>query len=206
MSKKRLVIIGLLAMITTFVALNAKNASSAKPAANSLAANPTTQPANTSVPLQTNEIPVHVVYGVLFGELLAFKREALAREARGTTSPHLRNYAQRHLGLNSQQAEMLQSVAEQYTQELVPIDTEARRIIGAARARYPHGELPVGDTPPLAPGRLKSLEESRTTLLLRAREQIRTALGDDIFQQFDGVVRQDIAKQMQTIALPKPRR
>ena len=206
MKKRNFLVICLLAIATVSLAWSAKTANLANPLPNSPAANPNSQPLNNATQAQGNsDIPIHIVYGMLFRELLALKKEATAREAKGEAAAHLRQYPQRHLQLDAQQAQTIQTIAEQYTQEVMPVDKEAKRIIGAARARYPHGELPVGATPPPPPEGLKPLEAKRTELLLKAREQVRTTLGDTTFQRFDDFVRQDIAKQMQTATPAEPR-
>jgi hypothetical protein len=206
MKKRNFLFSGFLATAIACFAWSAKVANLAPPKAISPAATSSSQSlSNTNQEQSNTEIPVHIVYGILFRELLAIKKEASAREAKGESAENLRQYPQRHLQLDSQQAQTIQTIAEQYTQEVAPVDKEARRIIGSARARFPHGEMPAGATPPAPPDSLKPLEAKRTELLLKTREQVRAALGETTFQRFDDFVRQDIAKQMQTVTLATPR-
>lgn len=156
--------------------------------------------ATNSAP-QNADIPKHVAYGLFFGEMAAFKKKAEENERQGLDGSSLRRHHKLRAGLNDQQAQILDSIANDCNEAVIGLNERARKIINKDRARHPHGRLNEGEPLPLPPDELRTLEDQRTTTVLGAREKLRQAFGEKEFRRFDDFVQQDIASR--TKAIPR---
>lgn len=86
--------------------------------------------------------------------------------------------------LNDAQARALESIAAATLQEVEQQDARARRIIDAFRAQYPNGIVPKGKKLPEPPPELKVMQEERNAMILRGRDRLRAALGEQEFARF----------------------
>ena len=147
------------------------------------------------------DIPKHVAYGLFFGEMAAFKKKAEENERQGLDGSSFRGHHKQRAGLNDQQAQVLDSIANDCNQAVITLNERARKIINKDRARHPHGRLNEGEPLPLPPDELRTLEDQRTATVLEAREKLRQAFGEKEFRRFDDFVQQDIASR--TKAIPR---
>jgi len=144
-------------------------------------------------------IPEEVVYGILFRQITAMKREAVRLERQGQDGSALRNHVKKEAKLKDEQAWVLERIALGTEQEVAHIDKQAKKIINAIRVRYPKGRLKDGEPLPLPPPELHTLNEQRKNVILQARERLRSALGDGEFQKFDSFTKEKIARKIKKL-------
>ncbi|MBA3714994.1 MAG: hypothetical protein H0W76_21465 [Pyrinomonadaceae bacterium] len=172
---------------------------------------PSPQPAQNNAALQDNQtqavsaqppdttIPKHVVYGILFHEMAAFKKKAEEKEQQGEDGSFLRKHHRNKAKLNDKHAATLDRIAADTEHEVAKVDAEAKRIIDAARARHMHGKLMEGEALPAPPPELSFRQHQRDTIILRGRDQLHAVLGDKEFQRFDKHVQQEITDKVKPI-------
>lgn len=169
------------------------------------------------VTAQAEEIPQYVIYDQLLRQMAAFNRKAEEIEGRGEDGSFLATYHQRGARLDEEQAQALRRVVLGSADELAELDAQAREIIDRTREQHPHGRLDLGiddpstdevgkfnanaeeeNLPPLPelPSELADLQGQRVRLVLRARGELQSALGDAAFNRFDGFVQQEITSSM----------
>jgi len=148
---------------------------------------------------QVANAPKHVVYGLLFREVATFKKIAHEKELKGEDGSFLRKHHKENLKLNDEQTEALERVAEETDREVRKLDKEARKIIEKGRSRHPNGKLKAGETLPAPPAELKGLQQRRDGLILKGRDELRAALGEQEFQRFDEFVQQEVTKRMKPV-------
>lgn len=152
-----------------------------------------------SVSQQEQTVPQQVVYGVMFRKIAAFRKKADEKDKKGEDGSALQNYHKHKARLNDQQASALDKITDEVNRETDKLDTKAKKIIKADRARHPGGLLKMGELPPPPPDELKTLGQQRKNLILQGRERLRLALGDAEFQRFDQFVQQDIGKSIKPV-------
>ena len=129
-------------------------------------------------PPQHTAVPEHVIYQHLFhhvflmGERAGYKSQA---------------------GLTDEQARLLSEVAAEGEREVQQVDARAKVIIDAFRARYPGGRVPSGEVPPPPPAEIRALQAERNAAILRARDRLRAAFGEQEFSRFSEFVRNRVA-------------
>ncbi len=100
--------------------------------------------------------------------------------------------------LSDYHAHTLDDVATQYVAEVLLVDARARLLIEAYRAQYPSGKVPHGEKPAPPPDELKQLREERDAIVLRHRDNLRSAFGDEEFTNFhNSFVKRRIAQKIQ---------
>jgi len=87
--------------------------------------------------------------------------------------------------LDEAQAGALEAIAFACKEDVSRQDQKARGIIMSYRAQFPDGKIPDGVTPPPPPPELKLMWEERNAIILRARDRLRAALGEEAFRRFD---------------------
>jgi hypothetical protein len=155
--------------------------------------------------LQDRPVPKHIVYGIFFREVAAFKKKAQEKESHGQDASFLRNFHKNKLKLNDRQAQALDRIVEEANRETERLDKQAKKIIDDARARHPEGKLNKGEALPAPPAELKDLQQERDKLVLDAREKLRAALGGAEFQLLDDFLQQDVTNKMKPVQ-PAPGR
>lgn len=148
---------------------------------------------------QAVNAPKHVVYGLLFREVAAFRKIAREKELRGEDGSFLHRHHKENIKLDDTQAEALAKGAEETDREVRKLDREARKIIDKGRARHPDGKLKDGEALPPPPAELKALQQQRDAVIMKGREELRAALGDTEFQRFDEFVQQEVTKRMKPV-------
>jgi hypothetical protein len=84
----------------------------------------------------------------------------------------------RELQLDDGQARALGEVAAECQSRVAEVDARAKSVIEAFRAQPPGGQRPD----------LAALEEERRSIIMQAREKLRTAFGEEVFRRFDTYV------------------
>lgn len=153
---------------------------------------------------QADEVPEHVVYGMLFREVNEFGKKAKEKENRGENAADLRNFHRDKAGLDEKQGRALEQIAADCQREVEVLDRQARKIIADARAQHPGGRLAKGQTPPAPPAALKKLDEERVQAILKARNILRASFGEREFQRFDRLSKQEAAEKMRPAQFARP--
>lgn len=149
---------------------------------------------------QAREIPLHVMYKHLFHHVIALKRKAAEVEKEGRDSKQFKTHFTRRANLSPEQGRLLEQVAVDWDQDAQLIMARAKSIIEVYKAKYPGGQVPHGQTPGQPPAELKHLSEERDALTLRARDRLRTLLGEFEFNRFDNFVKTKIAANVEMMS------
>lgn len=134
---------------------------------------------------EDNTVPDHVIYDALFERVVSVKKKI--RELQNQRRiPQKPTFAlQKEAQFNETQAGALEEIALACKEEVMRQDEKARAIIFEYRAQFPDGKIPKGVTPPPPPPELKIMWEERNAIILRARDRLRAALGEQTFHRFD---------------------
>lgn len=92
--------------------------------------------------------------------------------------------------LTDKDSRALERITNECLRQVEEQDARARVIIANFRARAE--KLKPGETLPPPPPELKDLQDKRDAIILRHREKLRAAFGDDKFAKFDEAARRNI--------------
>jgi hypothetical protein len=142
----------------------------------------TNPPSPQQAPLQSDSpVPEHVAYAFLFRNNAFFRKKAIE-----AGKPPARNTAfQKEAGLSDVQALVLDEIAAATMHEVDQQDARARVIIERFRAQFPNGVVPKGQPLPEPPPELKIMQEERNAMILRGRDRLLTAFGEQKFARFN---------------------
>jgi hypothetical protein len=146
----------------------------------------------TPVTQQTIALPEHVPYMVLFSHHYSNLQKADELAQQGKDDNQYRLMFRRRAGLSDTQAQILDQVTRDCKQELARQDAKAQAVIAEFRKQYPVGTLPEGVTLPPPPPELTQLQQERDAIILRARDRLHAAFGDEEFARFDSFVQSRI--------------
>ncbi len=135
--------------------------------------------------------PEHVVYRLFFHHLMALKDRAAEIERAGGNGTGLRAYYKTKANLTDEQSHTLDQIAADCERDVAALDAKAKAIITAFRARALAKNSVTGATLPALPTELKTMQQQRDTIILRARQRLRTALGEEAFRQLDDFIKVD---------------
>ena len=141
-------------------------------------------------------IPDYEVYHQLFHHHVSMKKKATDLEKLGNDGKFLRGFYQREAKLNDEQARMFDEIASSCDEEVAKQDAKAGAIIDEALAKNGNGNLPKGTSPPEPPAELKNLWDERNAIILRAKDRLQAAFGDQEFKRFEGFVKNNVEAQM----------
>jgi hypothetical protein len=96
---------------------------------------------------------------------------------------------QKEASLSVAESMALEAIASACQREVNRQDERARIIIQAFRSKFPEGKVPEGTTLPPPPPELIAMQEERNAIILRARDQLRVALGEASFASLDNYVK-----------------
>jgi len=151
------------------------------------------QPAPRNVP---GDLPEPVLYGTVFHHVIALQKQAAILEKKGEDGSKYRLLYRRRAKLDEQQARALDKIAADCQLEVTQQDQKAWQLIAAARAQVAGGRLAKGQTPKAPPKELAALQQERNDIVLKARDRLREALGDQEFERFDAFVRETIGPRI----------
>jgi hypothetical protein len=164
-------------------------------------------PAQSNRPSQPNSqsqiysAPEHIVYGMLLHHAFVLNRAAEKAERQGKYDSALayRSAFKSDAALNDEQARILDDVAAECEQAVAEQDAKAKVIIAARRAHYQQtGEvLPPSEE-------LKAMQEERDAIILRYRDKLRAALGEQEWGRFSEFVARRVAPTV-TVSPASPR-
>lgn len=176
MGKKLIVIALCLIALLASVLLSSKRASSRDVQFNS--------PSPRTSAQKDWTVPDYTVYDFVFRKVTRLREKTRELQAQGRIAQTPYFPLQREAGLNKAQAVALEEIAFACQQELTRQDEKAKIIISAFQAQFPGGRVPKDGNPPLPP-ELKTMWEERNAMILRARDRLRTAFGEEAFARFD---------------------
>jgi hypothetical protein len=133
---------------------------------------------------QVPDVPDEVAYRHLFHHVVSFKKKAAEFRRAGKDGRSLETYFMRKAGLDERQNESLAEIASEYEVEVSFLDARAKVIIDAYDAQYPGGRVPQGQTPKRPPAELRAMSEERDRMVLRYRDRLRAAFGEEGFARF----------------------
>lgn len=148
---------------------------------------------------QVQEVPEHVPYIFLFHQLASLKQQADEADRQGKNDSSLRSLFKNQAALNDEQASALDTIAFDCVREVAQQDAKAKVIIDAFKARHPGGKLQRGETLPPPPAELTAMQEERNAIILRARDRLHTALGEQEFNRFEEFVKQHVVPNVKTV-------
>jgi hypothetical protein len=146
--------------------------------------------------------PAPVVYSALFYHVAFVKEQADEVERQGKDASSLRSVFRKKADLSETQARTLDAIAIECVREVAAQDARAQIIINAFKERFPPGKLPAGVKLPPAPSELAQMQQERDAIIMRARDRLRLALGDQEFQSFDEFVTEHVAAAIEPVTLP----
>lgn len=164
---------------------------------------PTAAPQQNKPQPQPQRIPepTAVLYSALFHHVADVMQQADETQRQGKDASALRSMFQAKANLSEAQARVLDTVATVCVREVALQDARAHQIINAFKTRFPPGRLPAGVKLPPPPAELRQMQEDRDAMILRARDRLRVALGEDEFQRFDEFVTKRVASGIEPVAL-----
>lgn len=145
-------------------------------------------------------VPDYVVYWTVFHKVVLIREKARELQAQGRLGQNRPAPLQQEAGLTQAQAIALEGIAFACEQQVKQQDAKAKVIADAFRAQFPGGRIPDNATPPAPPPELKVLWDERNAMILRARDQLRTAFGEEVFARFDGYAKSRFGKNVEPIA------
>jgi hypothetical protein len=154
----------------------------------------------------TNTIPLYVRYDILFRRIVG--PQPVGQGQRTPPNMDRSFYAdivRRDVQLSDEQARALVEIATECEGRVAEVDARARPIIEAFRAQNQQARTPgQGELPP-PPPELAQLQQERNSIILQAREKLRTALGEEAFRRLDKYVTPKPGSA-RTVTLPRPGR
>lgn len=145
------------------------------------------------------KVPDFVAYRHLFHHVAAFNKEAKRMKNEGKDEKPFKEFFKRKAGLTEDQAHALEEVAEAYEQDERAVLLRAKDLIDTYKAQYPGGQVPHGTKPAPPPSELRALTEEHNAIVLRWRDRLQVALGNNEFNRFDNFVRRRVAPKVQRI-------
>jgi hypothetical protein len=138
------------------------------------------------------EVPDEVVYRHLFHHVSAFKKKAEEFRRAGKDGRSFETYFMRKAGLDEHQNQSLAELASEYEVEVGFLDARAKVIIDAYEAQYPGGRVPQGQSPKPPSAELRAMSEERDRMVLRYRDRLRAAFGEEGFAHFHAFAKQRV--------------
>ena len=136
-----------------------------------------------------SNVPDHVVYSFLFRNVVSLKAKIKELQAQGKIERRKPAFPlQKEAKLDDARARALETIASDCLQAIARQDDKAKIIMDRYRAQFPDNKIPEGVTPP-PPPELKIMWEERNAIVLRARDQLCAAFGEQEFRRFDQQVK-----------------
>lgn len=147
----------------------------------------------------------HVVYDMLFKQVMYFNQQAATEKASGqsvTTFQTMRESFKRYLNLTDAQSLILDNIADDCAREAGLIDQQALEIIRSSWAKYPPGTVFTEENRPKAPKELEELQDKHDEVVLKYRDQLRQQFGDTGFESFESALYRNFGTKITT--MPRP--
>jgi hypothetical protein len=112
----------------------------------------------------------------------------------------LRSFHKHEAGLNEEQARIFDEVAAECEREVHEQDRKAQVIIKRFRAQFPGGRVPNDESLPPPSPELVQMQNERNAIILRARDRLRRAFGEEEFSRFRQFVKVRIAPNIRPLS------
>ncbi len=149
-----------------------------------------------AVNLEPSNVSKIVLYDHLFHHIEFLEERAAEVEASGLDARHLREHYLRRAGLTAGEHAALKQVALDSNTGVAAQDRQALAIIAAARARYPDGRVPIGESVSEPPRELFEMQQARDRMRQTAIDRLRARLGAERFAHFDAFVEENIGSRV----------
>jgi len=146
------------------------------------------------------EVPDAVIYRLIFRHQALLKAKADELERQGKDAKHMRGFFKRRADLTDEQAQAFDEISSQCALELKAIDERAKPIVQAYRAQYPNGQVPHGQLPQPPPVELHQMTKERNELVLRKRDELRAAFGENEFKRFEEFIKNKMARSFNSVS------
>lgn len=153
-----------------------------------------------SAPGPEPAVPEYVIYGALFHHVVDVQQQAGEAEGRGEDASSLRLKFQRKADLTQTQALLLNIIESDCVREVAGQDAKAKVVIDAFKAQHPSGKIKAGEKLPPPPSELIPMQEERNAIILRARDRLRVAFGDEAFERFNHFVATRVASGIRPVS------
>jgi len=146
---------------------------------------PRTEPS----PQQSRSIPDYVTYRVLLHQAVLFNKQAeeAASKGKSDAAHAYRNAFKQDAELSDEQVSKFNQVADTCEQEVQAQDAKARVVIDARRAEHQR----TGQVVPPSP-ELETMQQERNAIILRCRDRLHKAFGEQEWERFQGFVQQRV--------------
>lgn len=146
--------------------------------------------ASRSAAAQEDEsFPLSARYGILFRRLVGTQSgNQESNPAAKTAAQHYAELLQHQVPLSDEQTRALIETASECQRQVADVDARARKMIETFRAQSTRPADSNGEqqaTKPAPPAELAALEKERASIIMQAREKLRTAFGEETFQRFE---------------------
>lgn len=143
--------------------------------------------------------PEQVIYSAFFHFAVDLQKQAAELENEGKKGDSLRGYVQTEAGLNDDDARRLTEISAACVEAVAEQDARALLVIQEFQSQFPGGKVPRGVKLPPPPPELKILQRERDQIILAARSQLATALGETGFDRLARFAEKRIAFKLQPV-------
>lgn len=137
---------------------------------------------------------------VLFQHLKQLRKQAAKEERLGKVGSGFQRRFKDTFAIRDDQFEKINQIALQCDSEVEELDGRAKAITEAFWAQHPPGKVPEGAVIPPPPPELKALQQIRNTTILRARDQMRSVLGEQEFTRINDHIRARVTPSIKRIS------
>lgn len=156
-------------------------------------------------PKDPHSIPDQAIYRQLFHHHNALKKKADELQQQGKNGLELRSFYKQSAKLTDDQDRAFDQIASDCDRDVAKQDEKAQALITAVQRRYPKGRIPQGERPPEAPTELKAMQAERDDIILKARDRLRAAFGEQEFQRFSDFVEKNVKPHVTSEPLNRQR-
>lgn len=146
-------------------------------------------------------IPEHVVYSTFFHHVVNVKEQADETENNGKNAVSLHSYFQNQAGLNDNQSRSLNDIATKCVSDVSRQDAIAQEVIRKFQSQFPNGRITRGTKLPPPPTSLTILQQERNKIILRARDNLQSTLGEVAFNKVQNYITGNISPNIKPISL-----
>jgi hypothetical protein len=154
-------------------------------------------PANVS-----DEVPEHVMYGFMFQHITWLNKKAEELESQGQDASAYRLHYKNSANLTDKEAQMLDEVVRDTTQQVKTLDDEAQKIIQDVRSQTPDGKLEPGQSIPEPPAHLIAMQKQRDEVILAGIARLKGGFEQSRLLNFQGFVKQNIGSKITNLLTP----
>jgi hypothetical protein len=146
-------------------------------------------------------LPAQVVYSAFFHFVVELQRQAVEIERNAEDSDSVRNHIRREAGLSSQESSKLHQIAQTCVGDVAVQDAKAVAVIQKFRSQFPGGRIASGMKLPPPPPELTGLQQERDQIILRARNNLISVLGESGFKKVESFIERRIMSGIRPVEM-----